>query len=341
MTPSSVGTASRSEAEQDRGAAELPPGGDAEKPSEMPARGWLQVAKRGWREAKTDQVPLLAAGVAFYGFLAIFPTLVAIILLYGLIADPSTLAEQIGQLTANLPPQAGQLISTQVQTLASQRQQLGVGLIISVVVALWSASGGVNNLMTAITVAYDEDPKRGFIKKRALALLLTLGVIVFMAVVIALVVGAPAAFAAISPALWVRVVAGVVRWVVLVIVVSLALAILYRVAPDRDAPKMRWVSVGAAVATVLWLLASVGFTLYVSSFGNYAKTYGALAGIVILLLWLWITAYAVLLGAEINAETEQQTKADTTRGAPQPLGERDAVKADTLPDEETGASRDN
>lgn len=318
----------------------MPPGGNAEKPSEMPARGWLQVAKRGWREAKADQVPLLAAGVAFYGFLAIFPTLVAIILLYGLIADPNTLANQIGQLTANLPPQAGDLISKQVQTLASQRQQLGVGVIISIVVALWSASGGVNNLMIAITVAYDEDQKRSFIKKRGLALLLTLGVIVFMAVVIALVVGAPAVFAAISPAAWVRVVAGIIRWVLLVIVVSVALAILYRVAPDRDAPKMRWTSVGAAVATVLWLLASVGFTLYVSSFGNYAKTYGALAGIVILLLWLWITAYAVLLGAEINAESEQQTKADTTKGEAQPLGDRDAVKADTLPGEGDRSGKD-
>ncbi len=121
------------------------------------------------------------------------------------------------------------------------------------------------------------------------------------------------------------------RWVLLVVIVTVALAILYRVAPDRDAPKMRWVSVGAVAATVLWLLASIGFSIYVATFGNYAKTYGVFAGIIVLLFWLWITSYAVLLGAEINAEAEQQTAADTTKGEAEPLGERNAVKADSLP----------
>jgi len=116
-----------------------------------------------------------------------------------------------------------------------------------------------------------------------------------------------------------------------VVVVTVALALLYRIAPHRDAPKVRWVSVGAAAATLLWLLASIGFSVYVSTFGNYAKTYGVFAGIIVLLLWLWITSYAVLLGAEINAEAEQQTVADTTRGRPEPLGERNAVKADSSP----------
>jgi membrane protein len=136
----------------------------------------------------------------------------------------------------------------------------------------------------------------------------------------------------------VRVLLTIVRWVLIAVLVAAALAVLYRVAPDRDAPKMRWVSVGAVVATVLWLLASAGFSLYVSKFGSYAKTYGAIAGIVVMLMWLWITAYAILLGAEINAEAEQQTVRDTTRGPEAPLGERQAVKADTLPStEETGS----
>ena len=128
----------------------------------------------------------------------------------------------------------------------------------------------------------------------------------------------------------------ILRWVVVAVVVTVALAVLYRVASDRNAPKIRWVSVGAGAATVLWLLASVGFSIYVSQFGNYAKTYGALAGIVVLLFWLWITAYAILLGAEINAESEQQTVADTTTGEPRPLGDRDAVKADSVPDPSDG-----
>src|ERR671917_2360194 len=128
----------------------------------------------------------------------------------------------------------------------------------------------------------------------------------------------------------------VARWVLLAVLVSAALAVLYRVAPDRDAPKMRWVSVGAVAATVLWLLASAGFSIYVANFGNYAKTYGALAGIIVMLFWLWITSYAILLGAEINAESEQQTVQDTTKGEEQPLGQRDAVKADSLPDPNAG-----
>jgi membrane protein len=184
--------------------------------------------------------------------------------------------------------------------------------------------------MTAISTAYDEEQKRSFIKKRLLAIALTLGAIVFMVVLLGLVAVFPAVADLIDNGI-VRVVLTILRWVLIAALVAAALAVLYRVAPDRDAPKMRWTSVGAAVATVLWLLASLGFSLYVSNFGSYAKTYGAIAGIVVMLMWLWITAYAILLGAEINAESEQQTVRDTTKGPEAPLGERDAVKADTLP----------
>ena len=169
-----------------------------------------------------------------------------------------------------------------------------------------------------------------------MALALTLGAIVFMVIMLALVAVVPAALDAIGAAGPLRVLFQILRWVVVAVVVTVALAVLYRVASDRNAPKIRWVSVGAGAATVLWLLASVGFSIYVSQFGNYAKTYGALAGIVVLLFWLWITAYAILLGAEINAESEQQTVADTTTGQPRPLGDRDAVKADSVPDPSDG-----
>jgi membrane protein len=117
----------------------------------------------------------------------------------------------------------------------------------------------------------------------------------------------------------------------MMVLVAIALAVIYRLGPDRDAPRMRWVSVGAVVATVIWLIASIGFSIYTATFGNYAKTYGVFAGIVVLLFWLWLTMYAILLGAEINAEAEQQTAADTTKGPEEPLGERGAVKADSVP----------
>jgi membrane protein len=307
------------------------PGGDAEHPSQIPARGWQQIAKRGWQEAKADHVPLLGAGVAFYAFLALFPTLIAIVSIYGLFAEPAGITAQLQSVTKTLPADARKLIIDQVTTLTAQRSTLGVGALVSILIALFSASGGVNNLMSAINIAYDEDDERSFIKKRLLALALTAGAIVFLIIVLALVGVLPPLLRNIfgtSALRWVLQIAGIL---VLVALVAVALAVLYRVAPERDAPKIKWVSVGAGVATVIWLIASVGFSVYVSTLGNYAKTYGAFAGIVILLFWLWLTAYAILLGAEINAEAEQQTIADTTRGAPEPLGQRNAVKADSTP----------
>ena len=311
------------------------PGGEAGKPTEIPKRGWLQIVKRGWAEAKADQVPLLAAGVAFYGFLALFPSLIALVLIYGLVADPAQIASQVGQLTAALPEEASKIITDQLQLVSTQQRGAGIGAALAIALALWAASGGMSNLMTAISTAYDEEEKRSFLKKRGLALALTLGAIAFLIVMLGLVAVFPLLADLIDNGV-VRVLLQVVRWALIAVLVSAALAVLFRVAPDRDAPKLRWVSVGAATATVLWLLASLGFSLYVANFGSYAKTYGAVAGIVVMLMWLWITSYAILLGAEINAESEQQTVRDTTKGPDAPLGQRDAVKADSLPSVEDG-----
>ena len=311
------------------------PGGEADKPTEIPPKGWLQVVKRGFAEAKADQVPLLAAGVAFYAFLAIFPALIAVVLIYGLVVEPQQIAEQIGQLTAGLPEEANRIITDQVTLASSRETGAGLGAVLAILLALWAASGGMANLVTAISTAYDEEEKRNFVKKRGLALLLTLGAIVFLILTLALVAVFPVLSGLIDNGV-VRFFLQVARWVLIAVLVTAALAVLYRVAPDRDAPKMRWVSVGAGVATVLWLVASVGFSIYVANFGNYAKTYGAIAGIIVMLFWLWITSYAILLGAEINAESEQQTVQDTTKGEEQPIGQRDAVKADSLPDPNAG-----
>ena len=301
-------------------------GEQAGKPTEIPPQGWLQVVRRGWAEAKADQVPLLGAGVAFFGFLAIFPAVIALVTLYGLFADPATISDQVNSLNA-LPAAVRQLIVDQINN--QSRAALGWSVILSIALALFSASGGVNNLMTAVNVAYNEDDQRNAVKKRLIALAMTLGAIVFMVVMLGLVAVVPPLLHGLlgdSPVL--RFILSVTRWLLLIVLMTVALAVLYRIAPNRDAPKMRWVSVGAAVATLLWLLASIGFSLYVATFGNYAKTYGVFAGIVVLLLWLWITSYAVLLGAEINAEAEQQTLADTTRGPVGALGRRNGVKAD-------------
>jgi membrane protein len=306
------------------------PGAEADKPSEIPARGWWQVVRRAWKEAKADQVPLLAAGVAFFGFLALFPAVAAAVLTYGLVADPAQIRQQADELGSAMPAAGRDLLLQQIDALVSApRQSLGIGLAIAVVAALWSASGGVGNMLTAVNIAYDEDETRGFVRRKGLALLLTLGSIVFVLLAVALFsVGAAIGDDVATP---IRIALTVGRLLLAIVLITIVLAVIYRVGPDRDAPKMRWVSIGAAVATVIWLVASIGFSLYVETFGNYAKTYGSLAAIVILMLWLWISAYAILLGAEINAEAEQQTAKDTTKGEPQPLGERGAVKADSIP----------
>jgi membrane protein len=315
------------------------PGADADKPTEIPARGWWQVTKRAWAESKVDQVPLMSAGVAFFAFLSLFPALIAAVLIYGLVTTPEQVQAQVESISSIVPASARSLITDQLTSLASAPSKgLGIGLVIAVAAALWSASGGVGNLISAVNIAYDENETRGFVKRKGLSLLMTIGAILFFGVALAAVAVFPAVIAATDPPTVVRVLAQVARWVVLLIAVVVALAVLYRYAPDRDDPKMRWASVGAAVATVLWVLASVAFSLY-ASFGSYGKTYGSLAGVVVLLMWLWLTTYAVLLGAEINAEAEQQTVKDTTTGPEQPLGRRDAVKADSLPDERPTADQ--
>lgn len=320
------------------GGPDSPPGVEAERPTEIPARGWRQVLQRGWKEAQSDQVPLLAGGVAFFGFLAIFPGLIATVLIYGLVVDPATVREQISSLGGALPGEARQILTDQLESLTSTSSSaLGIGVVISVALALWSASGGIGYLITAINTAYDEDEERGFVKRKLLALGLTLATVVFLVVVIGLVAVAPAVLDSLvgsGPLRWLLEAA---RWALLLVLIMAALAVLYRTSPDRDAPKMRWVTVGAAIATVLWIIASLGFSLYVDNFSSYGKTYGTLAGVVVLMLWLWISSYAVLLGAEINAESEQQTIRDSTKGPARPLGDRGAVKADSVP---AGAAED-
>ena len=308
------------------------PGAGADKPSEVPAKGWWQVVRRSLKEFSADQMPLMAAGVAFYAFLSLVPTLIAATLVYGLVTGPEDVRRQIQELSSVLPQEAATLVGQQMTDLASAKNTgLGLGLVISLALALWSASGGTGNLIAAVNTAYDEKETRNFIKKRGLALMLTVGAIIVFVLTASLV----AVFPAVANALGVTGIARVgleaLRWVVLLVVLAIALAVLYRLAPDRDDPKMKWTSVGAVVAIVVWVLASVVFSLYVNNFGSYGKTYGALAGIVILLTWLWLSVVAILLGAEINAEMEKQTVKDTTTGPDKPLGERSAVKADLRP----------
>lgn len=303
------------------------PGAHARTPDEIPARGWWQVLVRALHRSAEDRVPLVGAGVAFFAFLAIFPTLIAAVLLYGLVADPGDLDRHVANVAAVLPSAAGDLVTEQMRALLeADSQGLSVRFAVSIVTALWSASVGVANLITAVNLAYDETERVGFFKRRGMALLFTVGAIVTFTVLVGLVAILP--FAVDTDSVHPAVLAAV-RWVGLALVSAVVLAVVYRYAPERRDARTAWVSVGAVVATAIWVLASLGFSTYVQWFGSYAETYGALAGVIVLLLWLWLTSMAVLLGAELNAEAEHQTDVDTTVGPDRPRGERGAVKADT------------
>ena len=299
----------------------------ADTPQEIPAKGWKDIAKRTLKEVKADQVPLLGAGVAFYVLLALFPAIIAGVSIYGLVADPQTVRDQINQLTNMLSPETAKLVGTQLeQVTSSAGGALGLATVLGILTALWSASSGMKALITGVNLAYDETEGRKFVKLRGLSILMTLGAMVLLAVALALIVGFPAV-----PDGWptsLQWTAAILRFVLLAVLLMAGLAALYRYAPDRDKPRWSWASPGSVVATVLWVLASVGFSVYVNAFGNYNKTYGALAGIIILMFWLYLSAFVVLVGAELNAEMELQTVEDTTAGPTRPMGERDAYVAD-------------
>jgi membrane protein len=299
----------------------------AERPQQIPPTGWKDIAKRTAKEVKQDQVPLLAAGVAFYTLLALFPAIIAGVSIYGLVAEPETVRRQLDELTRMLSPETAKLVGEQLrQITGGAGGALGLATVLGIATALWSASSGMKALITGVNLAYDETETRKFVKLRGLALLLTLGAMVLLGVALALIVGFPAVSDTWPTVLqWV---AAVLRFVLLAALLIVGLAVLYRYAPDRDEPRWSWVSWGSGIATLLWVLASIGFSIYANSFGNYNKTYGALAGVIILMFWLFLTAFVILVGAELNAEMELQTAEDTTAGPERPLGERQAHAAD-------------
>ncbi len=306
-------------------------GRGATRPTDIPKPGWRDIAMRVKDQLGEDNVDMVAAGVAFYMFFAIFPALLAALSIYGLFADPAQVAQQIQALTEYLPGQAQEIIGQQLTRIAdASGQALGWSAAISILVALWSATKGVKALMTAFNITYDEAEKRGFLKFNLIALALTLFILVFGLVVLVIVAIIPPLLSALNLEALIHWVVTLGRWPVLFLLVMVVLAILYRFAPSRERPLWRWATPGAFLATLLWLLASLAFSLYVSNFADYNATYGTLAAVVILLFWFYISAYVVLLGAEVNCEMERQTRRDTTTGKEKPMGERQAYAADTV-----------
>ncbi len=310
-------------------ATEAAVGRQADSPKEIPAKGWKQVALRVKVEAKNDRVPLLSAGLAFYGLLAAVPGLVAIISMYGLVSDPKDISDQVKSLMGTAPPEARTLLRHQLEKLTtSSGGGLGLGVLLGIVIALWSASAGMKHLIEGVNGAYDEDETRGYVKLRLTAIVLTVGVAVFLVVAVGVITVLPGIFDHLGVVG--SILLAVARFGGLLAAFIVGLGVLYRYGPDRDKPEWRWVSWGSAIAAILWVIASIAFSVYASNFSKFNKTYGSLGAVIVVLLWLQISAAVILLGAEINAELERQTRKDSTEGRPEPMGDRHAYAADTI-----------
>ena len=305
-------------------------GWSANSPVQIPARGWWTVLKRVYVGFMDDRLMTEAAGVTFYTLLAIFPAIATLISLYGFFADPATVGQQVMSLQGVLPGGGIDLIEEQVKSLtANGRQALGLGVAIGVLTSLWSANQGIKGLFDALNVVYHEKEKRGYFVRTLVCLAFTLGAIVFIMVAMAAVVVVPIVLNFFGmTGDWSTWLLAELRWPLLMVVLGLFLAAVYRFGPSRTLAKWRWISGGSVFATITWVLASWGFSYYVAHFGSYNKTYGSLGAAIGFMTWIWISTMIVLLGGELNAELEQQTGRDTTVGKSKPIGQRGANKAD-------------
>ena len=304
-------------------------GRQADTPGQIPWPGWWAVIRRTTREAISDRISLISAGCAFWATLALFPAISMLIFIYGLAFDPATVEPQLQVIARFLPPAAFSLISDRVHVLVEQRQSaLGLGLLISTIVALWSSANSTKALLSALNMAYEEQERRGFFRYQFVALALTLCAILAAVLAIAILVFLPVVIAFVGISSHTKLLLRIGGLVVLLAFVLLSLSLLYRFGPHREQARWHWITPGSLLATVLWLGASALFTIYVSDLANYDATYGPLGAVVAVMMWFWVSVYAVMLGAELNSELELQTARDTTNGPPKPMGERGAYVAD-------------
>ena len=305
----------------------------------MPARAWKDIIVRTWRESSDDNIGIVAAGVAFYGFLALVPLLGAIVLSYGLVAEPRTVIGHMQALTNVMPADAAKLVGDMLLNVVQQSSgKKGLGIAVALAIALFGARNAAGAIITALNIAYEEKEKRSFLVVNLLAIGMTVGAVI-VALVAAMAVGALGLLEDLLPgAPGFLIVAGkVVAYALLVLVAAGVAATLYRYGPSRDQPKWEWITPGSLFTAVTWLLLTLGFGFYVSHFGNYDKTYGSLGAVIVLLTWMYLSSYVLLLGAELNSEIEHQTAKDTTKGAPKPVGARNAWSADHVAGEEEAA----
>jgi membrane protein len=299
-------------------------------PLQIPWLGWKEILWRTYARTNEDRLLAIAAGVVFFGLLAVFPAVTALVSCYGLIADPETVGDHLQMLAVMLPQGSFQIVQDQIgRVLAKGNAELGFSFAFGLVLAVWSANAGVKAVIDALNVVYGEREKRSFFKLNLLSLAFTMGALVACLLMVGAVVALPLAMA-----YWGRAdsqpILSFLRWPVLVLFLIVALGLLYRFGPSRRAARWEWLGAGTLVAAILWVAGSAILSWYLSHFADYDATYGSLGAAIGLMIWMWMSAITVLLGAELNSEIEHQTASDTTVGEMKPLGHRNARMADTL-----------
>jgi membrane protein len=284
---------------------------------QIPALGWADILRRAWKYTSERNLSLVAGGVTYYLLLALFPAVAATVSIYGLAANSADMTKSVQSLSGVLPPSTVRLIGDGLaQLIAASSKSLSLGAVIGVAIALWSGVRGMTGMMAALNIAYDQPERRGFIRLKATAVVLTVVVVVGGLIALALVAGLPFVLNRVDlhgPGQWIGL---AVKWPLLVILAMGLVALIYRYGPDRNRQKWKWASLGVIVATVLWIFGSVLFTGYIHYFGNYNRMYGSLGLPLVLLTWMWLSVFVVLFGAEINGEAERQTRQDAAVRSP-------------------------
>jgi membrane protein len=303
----------------------------AETPAEIPARGLWDVFWRVFSSVTGDRVTLIAAGVTYYLLLALFPAASVLVSLYGLLADPAAIADRISTLSSVMPADALNIFVDQVRSLVAEGgATLSAGLVGGLALALWSANNGIKALFEAMNVAYGEKEKRSLVSLNLASLAFTFGAFIIAIVILFAMGVVPAVLNYIWLGSWAELIVRIARWPIMMAFVGIGIMALYRFGPSREPAKVRWLTWGAAFSTILWFAASLAISYYLSNIANYNATYGTLGALIGFMVWTWISAIIVIVGAEINAELEHQTARDSTTGRPKPMGERGAFMADTV-----------
>ncbi len=308
-----------------------PRGRSARSPQEIPPKGWKDITLRVKDSINSDRLSLLSAAMSYYSLFSLVPALSSLVLIYAWISDPQDISNHISSMSGLIPAELEQVLTKTLGNLASTASSsLGIGAIVSLLISLWAASKISKSAIEAMNIIYDEEDKRGFFKSAFLALGMTLLGIVLSIIALAVIIGIPTVTNILNLPDTLATSVTVGSWVLLLAIFSFFLSVIYRYGPDRQNAKWRWVSIGSVVAAVLWAVTSLLFSWYAKEFGNFNKTYGSMASIIVLMTWFYLTSFVILLGAEINAELEHQTKRDSTTGQEKPMGKRHARMADSL-----------